>query len=326
MNRVRLAVAGALAVFVFAFTSIVASAAPASSLAQVWVEPSAGYGFLYSTVLSAHTSIDMSMYELKDPTMVSDLSTMAARGVNVTVIVNSAYFGSTENAAAANALRTAGVHVVWAPSGQIFHAKYLVIDARRAYIGSGNLVVSDYGDTRDFWVLDTTAPDVRAIQATFSNDVNSQGTSVSSGGLVWSPDSTASIDGLIASAHRSLLIENEEMYSYDVEDALVAAAQRGVNVTVVMTRNAKYSSDLAYLARNGVHVRLLSSGQLYIHAKVICVDCTPSSGVALVSRINFSTSSLSYNRELGVITATPAVVSAVRTAVLADASIGAAFH
>ena len=121
-----------------------AAAAAVSPLASVWTEPDAGYGFLYAAVASARHRIDLSMYELKDPTMVSDLGAAAKRGVAVTVILNSAYFGTSKNAAAASALSGEHVHVVWAPSGQIFHAKYMVVDNARAYIGSGNLVNYDY--------------------------------------------------------------------------------------------------------------------------------------------------------------------------------------
>jgi len=304
---------------------VVASASP-SPIASVWTEPAAGYGFLYAAVASAHHSIDLSMYELKDSTMVQDLGAAAKRGVDVTVILNRAYYGTSENSPAASALRLEHVHVIWAPSGQIFHAKYLVVDNTRAYIGTGNLVTYDYPSTRDFWVLDTNPGDLRALTATFNNDVRGTAETVSSGGLVWSPGSTPAITSLIASAHHSLLIENEEMYSYDIEDALVAARHRGVAITVVMTRDSKYYSDLSYLASAGITVRLLSSSQIYIHAKVICVDCVGSRGTALVSSINYSTSSLSYNRELGVVTTSPAVVAAIRSTVAADATLGATYH
>ena len=303
----------------------VASASP-SPIASIWTEPAAGYGFLYAAVASAHHSIDLSMYELKDSMMVQDLGAAAKRGVDVTVILNRAYYGSSENSPAASVLRLEHVHVIWAPSGQIFHAKYLVVDNTRAYIGTGNLVTYDYPSTRDFWVLDTNPGDLRALTATFNNDVRGTGETVSSGGMVWSPGSTSAIESLIASAHHSLLIENEEMYSYDIEDALVAARHRGVAITVVMTRDSKYYSDLSYLASAGITVRLLSSSQIYIHAKVICVDCVGSHGTALVSSINYSTSSLSYNRELGVVTTSPAVVAAIRSTVAADATLGAAYH
>ena len=301
-----------------------AQAAP-SPLAGVWVEPSAGYGFLDAAVRSATHSVALSMYEIIDPTMEQSLAAAAARGVPVRVLIDTKY-ESSRNAPAVSFLSTHHVHVYWAPSSQIFHAKYLVIDSDRAYIGTGNFVAYDYPSTRDFWVEDTTSSDVGAMLATFNSDVAGASINATSNGLVWSPGSEPAISGFIASAKHTLLVENEEMYSYDIDDALVAAAQRGVNVTVVMTYSSKYVKDLGIITAGGVHVRLMSSGQTYIHAKAMCADCVGSSGTAFVGSINFSTSSLTYNRELGVVTTTPAVVATVRSTISADAAAASAYH
>jgi phosphatidylserine/phosphatidylglycerophosphate/cardiolipin synthase-like enzyme len=297
-----------------------------STLARLWIEPDDGYGFLDSAVASARHSVDASLYELRDSVMEQALVRDAARGVDVTVLLNAAYYGRSENSAAATLLSHGGVHVVWAPSGQIFHAKYIVVDHSRAYIGSGNLVASDYSNTRDAWVLDVTPSDVAAIETTFHADThNAVSAGVASNGLVWSPGSLGALGALIRTAHRSLLIENEEMYSYPIEDDLVAAAERGVTVTVVMTRDAKYENDLSYLAHHGVRVRLLDSEQVYIHLKAICADCSGDQGRVFVGSINFSTSSLDYNRELGVITSTPSIVGRLSGVMANDALVGAPF-
>ena len=298
---------------------------PVSSLAQVWSEPAAGYGFLSAAIERAHTSIDLSMYEFEDAAIERDLVARAAAGVDVRVILDSAYHGASENASAARVLSAGGVHVVWASTAQIFHAKYLVVDRTSAYIGTGNLVASEYSSTRDFWVLDDVAGDVAAIVATFNADfTGTPGAGVASNGLVWSPGSTGALVALISSAHHSLLIENEEMASPAIEAALSAAAHRGVDVEVVMTSDSEWDTALAALVRAGVHVRLLDYSQLYIHAKVICADCTARSGTAFVGSENFSTASLAYNRELGVLTRTLRVVRAVRNDVIADGRIGRA--
>jgi hypothetical protein len=90
-----------------------------------------------------------------------------------------------------------------------------------------------------------------------------------------------------------------------------------------MTESSSWTAALDALASSGVHVRVLSSSQVYIHAKVICVDCVGGAGTVFVGSENFSTSSLAYNRELGVITTTPKVVRAVDAAVNADYAVGA---
>lgn len=328
MKRFATGVAVALLLAGLTPASRVASAAtaspPASSLARVYVEPAAGYGFLSAALLSARHRIDLSMYELKDPTLEAHLVARARAGVRVRVLLNSAYYGRRENSAAADVLRRGGVSVTWAPTGQIFHAKYLVIDATRVYIGTGNLVDYYYATTRDVWVLDTNLPDVRAVEATFTHDVAHLATApVTSGGLIWSPGSLAPLVSFIHAARHTLVLENEEMRQYDVEDALIAAAARGVRVTVVMTASTTYLSALGNLAHHGVRVELLPSSGVYIHAKLLCADCGVGAGALFVGSENFSTSSLDFNRELGVVTRTPAVVATVNATLLADAAAGA---
>jgi cardiolipin synthase A/B len=305
------------------FVESATAAIPASPITHLWVEPSSGYGFVDAAIASASRSIVLSIYELKDASVEQSLIAAARRGVNVRVLLNAAYLGRSENAAAYATLSTSRVKVAWAPSDQIFHAKYFVVDASRAYIGTGNLVPADYANTRDFWVEDTNPPDVRAITQTFSADFSgNSGAGVSSHGLVWSPGSTASLVGLIGSARHQLLVENEEMNNYAIESALANAAHRGVNVKIVMTQDSSWTNALSQLAAAGVHVSLLSSSQVYIHAKAICADCTNTSGVLFLGSENFSTSSLSYNRELGVITTGMATIHSVAAALAHDYAQG----
>lgn len=301
----------------------VAAAPPTSTIARVWVEPGAGYQFLDQAVAGARRSLDVSMYELSDTTFESLLVARERAGVVVRVLLNSAYEGASQNAVAARVLRAGGVSVTWAPSGQIFHAKYVVVDGETVYVGTGNLVREDYPTTRDVWVADSNGADVAAVSATFDADfAHRTSAPVAAGGLVWSPGSEPALVALIDSATSTLLVENEEMDSRPIEDALSAAARRGVDVRVVMTEDSSWTSALRQLVNAGVHVHLLAANQIYVHAKIICANCTASSGTAFVGSENFSTSSLDYNRELGVITRTHAVVDAVSAAIGGDYTLG----
>jgi phosphatidylserine/phosphatidylglycerophosphate/cardiolipin synthase-like enzyme len=89
-----------------------------------------------------------------------------------------------------------------------------------------------------------------------------------------------------------------------------------------MTASTSYLSELTALVQHGVRVTLLSSSRVYIHAKVLCADCSATSGTMFVGSENFSTSSLDYNRELGVITHSVVVTGAVARALRADAAAG----
>jgi phosphatidylserine/phosphatidylglycerophosphate/cardiolipin synthase-like enzyme len=102
------------------------------------------------------------------------------------------------------------------------------------------------------------------------------------------------------------------MDSKKIEDALEADAHRGVSVEVLMTRDSSWYTAFSALSAAGAHIRLYpdSSSALYIHAKLIVVDGSE----AYVGSINYSTSSMVYNRELGVITTNSAVVDPVAQA------------
>jgi hypothetical protein len=89
-----------------------------------------------------------------------------------------------------------------------------------------------------------------------------------------------------------------------------------------MTQSSSWTAVLEELAHSGVHARVLDGAQVYIHAKVICVDCVGGAGTVFIGSENFSTSSLSYNRELGVITTSPKAVLAVDSAVNTDFASG----
>jgi len=134
--------------------------------------------------------------------------------------------------------------------------------------------------------------------------------------LVWSPtDAQPKLLTVINGARSSLLVENEEMGDSTVIAALVGAAQRGVKVDVVMTDSGQYAREFTTLSRVGVQVRTYSeSATPYIHAKVILADA----GTAFIGSQNFSSSSLKRNRELGLITSTPSVISGLQSTLSAD--------
>ena len=304
-------------------TAIVRAGA-SSAVLSTYVEPAAGYGFIDHAIEQARRTIDLSMYELEDPTIENDLAARARAGVEVRVILDSEYGISGVNEPGARILDQGGVHVAWAPGSQIFHAKYLVIDGTTLYVGTGNLTSRYYSSTRDFWIVDRDRADVIAASATFSADFSHRSAPLGSGNgdLVWSPGSSGALVRLINSARHSLLVENEEMDSSTIESALESAAERGVDVEVVMTDDSQWHIALAELARAGVHVHVLTQDQVYIHAKVICADCHTTDATAFVGSENFSTSSLDYNRELGIITSVTSVTRSVCSTVQSDFSEG----
>jgi len=109
-----------------------------------------------------------------------------------------------------------------------------------------------------------------------------------------------------------------------VERALMNAARRGVDVQVCgENTDGEYDSAFAKLTRAGVHVSYYSSTTgFYVHGKVIEADYGTSHAAAFIGSENFSSTSLNDNRELGLITADPAVLSAIASAFSDDFSRG----
>jgi cardiolipin synthase A/B len=301
------------------------SANRAGSL-RLLTEPAAGIGPVYQLITAARSSVDLTMYELADPTAEADLAADAARGVDVRVLLDQ-HLEKARNTSAYDYLTARGVHVRWAPAGTTYHQKTLTVDDATSVIMTLNLVAEDYPGTRDFAVIDTNRADVSAIVATFNADFAGQPITPPDGAdLVWSPtNAQASVLSVINGAARSLAVEDEEMDDPAVTAALAAAARRGVHVTVIMTADPDWDAAFTELARAGVHIRLYADndGSLYIHAKAIVADAGRPGEQALVGSQNFSVASLDYNRELGILTRDQPLVAAV-SATLAGDYAGAA--
>ena len=273
---------------------------------------------IYSLMSSARDTLDMTMYELADPTTVGIFEADARRGVRVRVLLDQDYEGYSINEPDFSQLASNGVQVRWAPAGTIFHQKTITVDDRTSAIMTLNLTSEYYPTTRDFAVVTTDEPDVAAVEQVFDTDWTNTGaptTGPAGQNLVWSPGAEAAIVSLIDSAQHSLLVENEEMDDPDVTNALESAAQRGVDVDVVMTYSSSWADAFDDLTSAGVHVRTYSAdASLYIHAKVVVVDDT----TLFLGSQNFSASSLNYNRELGIITTDTSLVGPVYQTVASD--------
>jgi cardiolipin synthase len=286
------------------------------------VEPPAGMTPLYDFMSSARQSLDMTMYELSDPTAEQTLIADHRRGVRVRVLLDHDYTGGTVNQAAYSTLSAAGVPVAWSNDSEIFHQKTITVDDTTSAVMTGNLTSEYYATTRDFVVMDNQPSDVAAIESTFATDWSGAAPSPGPLGndLVWSPGSASQLSSLIGSADGSVVVENEEMDSGLIESALESDARRGVDVTVVMTADSEWDAAFAQLESDGVHVVLYpdTATALYIHAKVIDVD----SAKAFIGSENFSTASLDYNRELGLITTSPSVLGPLNSTLASDISGG----
>jgi cardiolipin synthase len=292
-----------------------------SGTLRVMVEPAAGVGAIYKLITGARSSVDLTMYELRDTAAEDDLAADAKRGVDVRVILDE-HLEKSRNTATYDFLSAHRVHVTWADSGTTYHQKTLTVDGKTSVIMTLNMVSEDYPGTRDFAVIDTRPADIHAIVTTFNADFAHRSVNPPDGAdLVWSPtNSHSSILAVINGAKHTLSVENEEMGDSTITSALVAAAKRGVDVKVIMTAESEWDSAFSELASAGVHVRLYadSDNALYIHAKAVVADAGRSGQQLFVGSENFSKASLGYNRELGIRTTNGAVISTINATLASD--------
>jgi phosphatidylserine/phosphatidylglycerophosphate/cardiolipin synthase-like enzyme len=289
---------------------------PASNANQLTLvtEPADGTQSLLDQISSAKKSADLVMYEFQDTQIEQALVDAKQRGVAVRVLMqNVDSYGKYPDQPAYDFFVKNNVPVKWAPSYfALTHQKTLITDNTTAYIMTFNLQPQYYATSRDFGVIDTNPTDVAAVATTFNNDWQGYGTAATSGNdLVWSPGSANVLLQLINSATTSLDVYNEEMADNRITIALENAAKRGVAVRVDMTYATNWKAAFNELTQNGVTVRTYSSSSnaFYIHAKVIVAD----KKLAFIGSENFSEPSLDSNRELGIITAQPNIISSLET-------------
>lgn len=278
---------------------------------------------VYNFINSATKTLDMTMYEFKDTTAQADLIALAKKGVTVRVILdqNSEY---DSNEAAYNALTAGGVSCHWANTKYaVTHQKTITVDGTTSLIMTLNLTSEYYSTTRDFAITDSNAADVAEIEAVFNADfTNATVTPTKATSLIWSPNlSESALETFINAAQHTLLVENEEMSNSTIVTDLANRAKAGVAVTVIMTNDDNdYESEFETLTKAGVKVYTYpdNATALYIHAKVMVEDEGYADENMYIGSINFSTASMTENRELGQTTTNSAVLLSAYNTLVSD--------
>jgi PLD-like domain/Putative Ig domain len=303
-----------------AAVAVATPAHAATSDFSLLVLPDQGESTIYNFINSATSSIDMTMYELSDTTVVNDLIAREKAGVDVRVILDAKE--TSTNAAAYSALQAGGVGVTYSSSAFTYtHQKTVTVNNDESYISTGNLTSNYYSTSRDYGVYDTDAADVAAIVAVFNADYAKTSITPSDGDdLVWSPtDSQTRLLALINGAQHTLDIEQEEFSDTAIVNAIVAAENRGVTVRVVIEDPSSWTSELDEVtAAGGKVVGYSSSTGFYVHAKAIVADYGYSTAKVFIGSENMTANSLNDNRELGLIVSDPGVIDGVETTFNAD--------
>jgi phosphatidylserine/phosphatidylglycerophosphate/cardiolipin synthase-like enzyme len=286
-----------------------------------------GFSHIYSLINAATTSIDITIYDLADTTAVNDLVAACNRGVIVRAILDSDTTPNYTTNGSYNTLNATpnGSAVKSNPQFSSSHEKAMVFDNTTLAILTANLVSTSYSNTRDFVLITNDPQDIAAVEDTFTQDYGSSTDHYYSNkpgnDLLWSP--TSAQTGLLAiinNATTSVTVENEEMSASNIITALTSAAARGVNCQVIMTYTTAIKSYLNQLLAGGCNVRTYANSvsQIYIHAKVILADAGTPAQLAYLGSINFSTTSMLNNRELGTVLTDSTILAGINTTLTAD--------
>lgn len=295
---------------------------------RVYVEPDDGEQVITGAIKSAGKSVWLEIYILSDRNVIRALEEAANRGLDVRVMLEPHPFGGGASAPRTlDELKAAGVKAQYtSPNFKLTHEKGMIIDGSIVFIMTSNFSRSALGGSsgsrgtrnREYGIIDNNPQDVPAVIAIFTADWNQTPAQFNDANLVVSPlNSRSAFMNLIGSAQHSLLIEAEEMNDSAVEQALDSAANRGVQVDIILPApkgSARDSNSQGIAAIRQGNVTVREDPQLYMHAKIMVVDGSK----AFVGSENISTQSLDQNRELGILVSDTAVLSKLQNTFQTD--------
>jgi phosphatidylserine/phosphatidylglycerophosphate/cardiolipin synthase-like enzyme len=264
---------------------------------KLFVMPDAGEQPFVDAIVKATKSVHVLIYELGSSNIFTAIKSQAQNGLDVRVIL--AISEQSYDQSAYDQLTAAGAKVEWSdPKFTYMHAKTIVLDGREAIVSTGNFTSGQIKSERNYVVIDDDSADVATLSALFDADFARMTPDLSCTRMLVSPvNSKPRLLSLIKSATKSLAVESMEFQDSDIRAAVVARANAGVDVRVLIADPsfvAENSSAQTYLTQYGVSGKTLRTPTL--HVKSIIVDGTR----AYLGSENLSYTSLTANREVGL--------------------------
>jgi phosphatidylserine/phosphatidylglycerophosphate/cardiolipin synthase-like enzyme len=134
------------------------------------VSPADARPLLTALIRSARHTLDVYAEELQDTNMERALAAAARRGVRVRVILP-APSGPDRDAPGVALIGAAGAQVHRLPQSYLYvHAKAIVADGRRAFVGSENLSTASLNQNREVGVIVADASAIQTLESTFDGD------------------------------------------------------------------------------------------------------------------------------------------------------------
>ncbi len=324
---------------------------------------------LISLITQASSSIDIEIYTMKDLNVISALKSAMSRGVQLRIVQTGLVIDPCHVFDAAKdtddstctALKSFVIYVnkhhgtyvpfdyelCGTPGKSCFeHGKMLIADSKKVLLSTGNFDPTSLCDAsespttcnRDFSVVSTDSDVIQTLQTIFNHDVKGNAFDLSgvlaasaAKRVTVSPDSLRPLITLIQSAKKTIQIENQYLKDPDMNQALIDAAKRGVQVFVMVesvsnfakptdTQAQAWTDTFTSFDKAGIHSKIFN-GKIqingirgYMHAKVILID----SKTAWIGSVNGSAKSLTENREYGIISTDATLVRNLNKVIYSD--------
>lgn len=303
--------------------SVLAAKSRESGLSLV-VMPDAGPDFLLKAIKNAKKSILLEMYLLTYSGITQQITdaliAKSKAGLDVRIILENQPFimppvaqpgvilkpPINVNRKAFEALTNAGVRVKRSSPQFVFtHQKSMVIDGKVGYIMTLNLSNAAFQKNREYVIIDESPSDVAELIRIFEADWSETPIVPKDPDLVVSPNNSKErILTLIKSAKKTLAVQVEFMDDPDVVAALGDRKKAGVDVSVQLSFH-KPDPKTGYDSNGKIKKQLDEVGVTnvkfiktpHLHAKLIVTD----NARAYIGSENFTTNSLTRNREMGII-------------------------
>jgi phosphatidylserine/phosphatidylglycerophosphate/cardiolipin synthase-like enzyme len=230
--------------------------------------------------------------------VLNTLKAKAQAGVKVRVLMD---VGSRSiNQKYADQLTAAGAQVAWSdPAFPYMHAKMIVVDDEEAVISTGNYLIYNIQDERNYQAIVRDPEDVATMAGLFDADWNRKSPDLRCTRILVAPvNAKQRILDVINAAKKTLYIESMQFADWDVRNAVAARKRAGVDVRVLLAAPSWVDTNAAagqFLTQNQIAAKYLTTPEL--HAKAIIAD----GEIAYVGSENLSSTSLTKNREVGIV-------------------------
>jgi phosphatidylserine/phosphatidylglycerophosphate/cardiolipin synthase-like enzyme len=126
---------------------------------------------LTSLIASATRTLDFEVEELSDPALTKEFCAAVGRHVTVHGVLSNSTPSSVGRTALSQ-LKACGVTML-SLAVPYLHAKAIVVDSARAYVGSANFSTTSLDQNRELGLVTTNAATVSSVESTIASDISS---------------------------------------------------------------------------------------------------------------------------------------------------------